>query len=90
MMCRKKSADHGFEVQAHWRPGERTPAWAELWRQIISEVLSSDPGLDEQKIQEKRALRPIDESQKRLHFCQSMASPEAEDTSARKGGVNID
>ena len=40
MTRRKKSADHDFEVRTHWRPGERTPAWAELWRRILLEVLT--------------------------------------------------
>ncbi len=52
-MSRKKSADHGFEVQAHWRPGERTQAWSELWRRTLLDVLAQKDHLADTTIGEQ-------------------------------------
>ena len=27
-----------IEIQATWRPGTRTPAWNDLWRQIMADL----------------------------------------------------
>ena len=32
------SKQSSIKMQAAWRPGDRTPAWDALWRQIIADV----------------------------------------------------
>lgn len=63
MARRKKSADHDFKVQTHWRPGERTPAWAELWRRILLDVLAQKDELADAPVGEhtnsRKGERPL-------------------------------
>lgn len=51
-MGNSDKAKHGeprIEVRTEWINGARTPAWDELWRRILEEVLPSNRESDEPK-----------------------------------------
>ena len=37
-MARRRQGQEYREVQAHWPPGPRTPAWDGLWDRLLSEI----------------------------------------------------
>jgi hypothetical protein len=47
MKAVRRSVQKGFTIQANWKYGPRIPAWEELWRQILRDVVNKgNPGVE--------------------------------------------